>query len=78
MPLNDDQHLTAFTSPYGQFKFLYAPIGFTCIGDIYNLRGEVLSGIHQLVKIVDDILVWDERYPASQMSSCSVKGMELP
>lgn len=65
VPLHEDyQHLTTFISPYGRFKFLRAPMGFTCTGDIYTLRGEALSGIQQLVKVVYDILVWDEDYPA--------------
>ena len=43
--------------------FCRGPIGFCSTGDEYNRQGdETLVGIHIVVKMVDDILLWDEDY----------------
>ena len=58
-----DQELTTFITPWGRFKFLRAPMGLSISGDEYNRRGdEALKTILNTVKIVDDILVFDEDY----------------
>ena len=64
IPLDEeDQHLTTFITPQGIFKFRRGPMGLCSTGDEYNRRGdEALAGIPNLVKVADDILLWDEDY----------------
>ncbi|XP_045114017.1 uncharacterized protein LOC123506168 [Portunus trituberculatus] len=64
IPLHeDDQALTTFITPYGRFKYLRGPMGFAATGDAFCLRGDIaLQGVPQCVKVVDDILVYDEDY----------------
>ena len=64
IPLDEeDQHLTTFITPQGRFKFRRGPMGLCSTGDEYNRRGdEALADIPNLVKVVDDILLWDEDY----------------
>ena len=59
----EDQHLTTFITPYGRFRFCRGPMGFVATGDEFCRRGDVaLSGVQQCVKVVDDILLWDEHF----------------
>ena len=59
----EDQELTTFITPWGRYKFLRAPMGLAISGDEYNRRGdEALQTIPNTVKIVDDILTYDEDY----------------
>ena len=59
----EDQHLTTFTTPHGRFRFCRGPMGFVATGDEFCRRGDAaLSGVQQCVKVVDDILLWDEDY----------------
>ncbi|XP_045105438.1 uncharacterized protein LOC123500957, partial [Portunus trituberculatus] len=64
IPLHeDDQALTTFITPYGRFKYLRGPMVFAATGDAFCLRGDIaLQGVPQCVKVVDDILVYDEDY----------------
>ena len=59
----EDQDLTCFITPWGRYKFLRAPMGLTVSGDEYNRRGdEALEEVTNTVKVVDDVLVYDEDY----------------
>ena len=61
----EDQHLTTFITPYGRFKHCRGPMGFAATGDAYCLRGDrALQGVSNCVKVVDDILLYDEDYSA--------------
>ena len=62
LPLQESsQHLTTFITPWGRFKFLRAPMGLVSTGDEYCRRGDLaLQGLDNIVKVVDDILVYDE------------------
>ena len=61
----EDQYLTTFITPYGRFRFCRGPMGFVATGDEFCRRGDVaLSGVQQCVKVVDDILLWDEHFDA--------------
>ena len=64
MPLAvEDQHLTTFITPYGRFRHRRGPMGFAATGDAFCLRGDrALQGIQQCVKVVDDILLYDEDF----------------
>ncbi|XP_045135677.1 uncharacterized protein LOC123518742 [Portunus trituberculatus] len=43
--------------------YLRGPMGFAATGDAFCLRGDIaLQGVPQCVKVVDDILVYDEDY----------------
>ena len=57
----EDQDLTTFITPYGRYKYLRGPMGFAATGDAFCRRGdEALSGLQNCVKVVDDILLYDE------------------
>lgn len=59
----EDQHLTTFITPYGRFRYCRGPMGFAATGDAFCLRGDrALQGITQCVKVVDDILLYDEDF----------------
>lgn len=52
----EDQHLTTFITPYGQFQHCRGPMGFAATGDAFCLHGDkVLQGLQDCVKVVDDI-----------------------
>ena len=52
------QLLTTFLTPWGRFCFLRAPMGLNATGDIYCREGDIaLSGISNVTKVVDDILI---------------------
>ena len=57
----EDRHLTTFITPLGRFMFCRGPMGLCSTGDEYNRRGdEALSGIPNLAKVVDDIIICDK------------------
>ena len=57
----EDQPLTTFITPYGRFQHCRGPMGFAATGDAYCLRGDLaLQGLQNCVKVVDDILLFDE------------------
>ena len=59
----EDQHLTNFITPYGWFIHCREPMGFAATGDAFCLRSDVaLQGTKNCVKVVDDILIYDEDY----------------
>lgn len=54
---------TTFITPYGCFRFCRGPLGFVATGDEYcRCGGIALAGVQQCVKVVEDILLWDEYY----------------
>ena len=60
---DEDQHLTTFITPYGRFQHCRGPMGFAATGDAFCLRGDkALQGIQRCVKVVDDILLYDEDF----------------
>ena len=60
-----DQPLTTFITPYGRFRYLRGPMGFAATGDSFCRQGDLaLQGVLQCVKVVDDILLYDEDYMA--------------
>lgn len=57
----EDQHLTTFITPFGRYKYLRGPMGFAATGDAFCRRGDAaLQGISNCVKVVDDVLIYDE------------------
>ena len=59
----ESQPLTTFITPWGRYKFLRAPIGLSSTGDKYNLLMDAaFDGLHNVTKIVDDILQYDETF----------------
>lgn len=59
-----DRHLTTFITPFGRFKHCRGPMGFAATGDAYCLRGDTaLQGMENCVKVVDDILLFDDNLP---------------
>ena len=60
----EDRHLTTFITPFGRFRHCRGPMGFAATGDAFCLRGDMaLQGITNCVKVVDDILLFDEDLP---------------
>ena len=61
----EDRHLITFITPYGCFYHCPGPMGFAATGDAYCLRGDMaLQGVTNCVKVVDDILLFDDDLPA--------------
>ena len=58
----ESQPPTTFITPWGRYKFLRAPMGLSSTGDKYNLLMDAaFDGLHNVKKIVDDILqYWKE------------------
>ena len=53
--------MTTFITPYGRFKYLWSPMGFAATGDDFCGRGDTaLQGITNCIKVVDDVLIYDE------------------
>lgn len=80
----EDQHLTTFITPYGRFRYLRGPMGFSATGDAFCLRGDkALQGVMNCVKVVDDILLYDEDYLThlqrldNVLSKCRTYGITL-
>ena len=80
----EDQELTTFITPWGRFKFLRAPMGLSTSGDEYNRRGdEALQSSESTVKVVDDVLVYEEDYQThlnnvwKVLSKCREYGITL-
>ena len=60
----EDRHLTTFITPYGRYMHCRGPMGFAATGNTYCLRGDMaLQGVTKCVKVVDDILLFDEDLP---------------
>lgn len=53
--------LTTFMTPWGKFKFLRASTGFVSTGDEY-CGDEVLRWLHDVAKVLDDILLHVEDF----------------
>lgn len=59
----EDQRLTMFITPYGSFRYLQGPMGFAAIGEAFCRFGDLAQqGVTQCVKVVDDLLLYDEDY----------------
>lgn len=59
----EDRHLTTFITPYGRYEHCRGPMGFAATGDAFCLGGnKALQGVESCVKVVDDILLFDENY----------------
>ncbi len=53
--------LTTFTTPWGRYRYLRFPQGHCSAGDAFNGRvQEILSCIPRLVRIVDDMCIYDK------------------
>lgn len=80
----EDRHLTTFITPYGRFIHCRGPMGFSATGDAYCLRGDMaLQGVEHCVKVVDDILLYDDDFPThlqrvhQMLSRCRTHGITL-
>ena len=60
-PLDEaSQDLTTFITPFGRFKFLWAPYGISSISEHYNrCMDEAFDGIPGYRRIVDNIVMYD-------------------
>ena len=59
----ESQLLTTFITPWGRFKYLRGNMGLNSTGDEYNRRGDLaMADLPNMVKVVDDILLFDEHY----------------
>ena len=52
--------LTTFITPFGQFKYLRGLYGISSISEHYRQMDEAFAGIQGIMKIVDDVVVFDE------------------
>ena len=54
------QHLTTFLTPWGRYKFLRAPMGFSATGDEYCRRGaQITDEPENTERVMDDTLIYD-------------------
>jgi transposase InsO family protein len=66
----ESQDLTTFICSEGRFRFKRAPMGLVSTGDEYCRRGDVaLSGIKDIEKVVDDLLVHSDTFQ-SHVNTC--------
>ena len=55
--------LTTFITPCGCFRYVRGPMGFAATEDAFCRRGDLApQGVLQCIKVVDDILLYDEDY----------------
>ena len=67
------QHLTTFATPWGRYRFLRAPQGLNCSGDEYNRRQDAaFDGQQDLVRVVDDLLLYHEKFADHIAGLCRV------
>ena len=80
----EDRHLTTFITPYGRFQHCRGPMGFSATGDAYCRRGDMaLQDVPNCVKVVDDILLFDEDLPShlqrvhQMLTKCRAYGITI-
>ena len=56
----ESQLLTVFATPWGNFKFLRAPMGLSSAGDEFGARTDWIFDDTTAIKVVDDLLVATE------------------
>ena len=84
-PLDEEsQKLTTFITPFGRYINLRAPYGISSISEHYNRRmDEAFSGLSNLRKIVDDVVVYDKdvqqhlQHVREILYHCKDKGISL-
>ena len=81
---DESSKLTTFITPWGRFRYLRFPQGHCAAGDAFNGRvQQILSHIPRLVRIVDDICVYDETIEGAfyhmwdLLSTCAQNGIVL-
>jgi len=68
----EDKHLTTFITPWGRYRYKTAPQGYIASGDGYTRRfDEIVSGIPDKTKCVDDALLWSESIEQSFFQACN-------
>lgn len=63
--VEEDQQLTTYITLFGRFSYRRGLMGFSATGDAFCQRGDMaLQGVTICIKVVDDILLYDEDYCA--------------
>ena len=64
IPLSEEsRNLTVFMTPWGRYRYLRNPQGLISAGDEFNRRtDEAFERITNMVKVVDDCLVYDDDF----------------
>ena len=58
---NESSHLTTFGTPKGRYRWVRLPFGISVAADIFQKKlDEVLVGLENTARIVDDIIVWGD------------------
>ena len=62
VPLDEqDRHLTTFITPWGRYRYYFAPQGYISSRDGYTRRfDEIVSDIPKKTKCIDDTLMWSD------------------
>ena len=51
--------LTAFLTPFGRFRYLRLPMGFSCSSDIFDIHyGRCVDGLENCERVCEDILIY--------------------
>ena len=76
--------LTTFITPWGRYRYLRFPQGHCAAGDAFNGRvQEILRNIPRLVRIVDDMCIYDDtitgmfRHSWDLLETCAQNGIVL-
>ncbi len=76
--------LTTFITPWGRYRYLRFPQGHCSAGDAFNGRvQEILSDVPRLVRIVDDLCVFDDTIEGhfwhiwDLLEKCAINGIVL-
>ena len=66
IPLDEESlKLTTFLTPWGAFRFKRNVMGLISAGDEHNRRGdEALTGIKNMQKVVEDIIIFNDDLPS--------------
>ena len=68
----ESQLLTAFTTPFGSFKFLRSPYEISSIAEHYNRQMDTaFTGLTGFRRIVDDVVIYDKDPAIQHMQTTS-------
>ena len=80
----ESSRLTTFITPWGRYRYLRFPQGHCSAGDAFNGRvQEILSNIPRLVRLVDDICVYDDTIEGhfwhvwDLLETCAINGIVI-
>ena len=69
----EDKDKTTFITPWGHYRYLWAPQGYLASGDGFTHRDQLTSqAVKNKVTLVDDNMVWDATVEENFVSVCKL------